>query len=325
LSKPLNRGIVPVALAAVLLLTAGFVWRAVNVGADPEHVETDVRPVTIHSTLLERDMGALVYRPAGFDPARAYPVLYVFHGYTGNEHSWFQGPLGWGIGVDQVAERLIGQGAICPVVIVSAAINNSYGVDSQVPAEGDQFDHGPYERYLLDELMPAVEANLALVEPRQRFVAGISMGGFAALHLALRHPEKFGGAGALSPALFVHPPADRLWQFGSSRDANDPLRLAESAAIENLRLFAGYGGDDYGWVQEGTDELARRLGARGLPVTPMVVDGGHEEATWRALAPAMLGALLPSPCAETSRGTRYPPLRRVGCVPMPRVSITREI
>ena len=302
MSKPLNRRVVLVTLVGLLVLAAGFAWRARHAGADPEHLETDVRRMTIHSALLGRDMAALVYRPAGFDPTRAYPVLYVFHGYTGNEHSWFEGPLGWGVGVDQVAERLIRQGAICPIVIVSAAINDSYGVDSPEPAEGDQFDHGPYERYLLDELIPAVEADLSPVEPRQRFVAGLSMGGFAALHLAFRHPEKFGGAGALSPALFVHPPADRLWQFGSSREANDPLRLAETAAIENLRLFAGYGDADYGWIHEGTEELARRLRARGLPLTPMLVDGGHEEATWRALAPTMLGALMPSPCAENVVG-----------------------
>jgi enterochelin esterase-like enzyme len=293
LSKYRNRRIVLVLLVAVLLLAAGYVWRARPFGADPDLLKTDIRPMTIHSALLGRDMAALVYRPAGFEAARAYPILYVFHGYTGNEHSWFQGPLGWGVGIDQVAERLIGQDAICPVVIVSAAINNSYGVDSPVPVEGDQFDHGPYERYLVNELIPTVETNLAVVEPSERFVAGLSMGGFAALHLAFRHPEMFDGAGALSPALFVHPPADRLWQFGSSRDAHDPLRLAGSAAIDGLRLFAGYGDNDYGWVQEGTDELARRLSARGLPVTPMVVDGGHEEAAWRALAPAMLEALLP--------------------------------
>lgn len=296
MSKRLNRRIFLVGLAAVIVLAAGFVLRGRPVTPGPERVATDVRPVTIHSALLDRDMAALVYRPAGFDAARAYPVLYVFHGYTGSEQSWFQGPLGGGVGIDQVAERLVGQGTICPMVIVSAAINNSYGVDSSRPAEGDQFDHGPYERYLLEELVPGIEANLAPVDARRRFVAGLSMGGFAALHLAFRNPEKFGGAGALSPAMFIDPPADRLWQFGSSRDANDPLRLAGSATIENLRLFVGYGDDDYGWVKEGTDELARRLRARGLHVTPMIVDGGHEEATWRALAPAMLGALLPPPC-----------------------------
>jgi HAD superfamily hydrolase (TIGR01509 family) len=136
------------------------------------------------------------------------------------------------------------------------------------------------------------------------------MGGFAALHLAFRHPENFHGVGALSPALFINPPADRLWQFGSSRDANDPLRLAESAAIEHLRLFAGYGDHDYDWIEEGTDELARRLGARGLPFRSMVVDGGHEEATWRALAPAMLGALLPTPCSGRPPAPQ-PPTGRV--------------
>jgi enterochelin esterase-like enzyme len=298
LSKPLSRRIPLVALAALLVLAAGLVWRARPVDGDGERLETDVRPMTVHSMLLGRDMATLVYRPAGFDPARSYPVIYAFHGYTGNEHSWFDDPLGSGVGLDQVAERLIAEGQLCPVVIVSAAIHNSYGVDSAVPAEGDQFDHGPYERYLVEELFLAVEANLAAIEPSQRFVAGLSMGGFAALHLAFRHPEMVGGAGALSPAIFVNPPADRLWQFGSSRDDHDPLRLAESAAIDDLRLFAGYGDDDYGWVQEGTDALARRLGARGLPITPIVVDGGHDEATWRALAPALLRELLPPPCAE---------------------------
>jgi hypothetical protein len=78
LSKPHNRRIALVALAAVLLLAAGSVWRARHVGIDPEHLETDVRPVTIHSALLGRDMAALVYQPAGFDATRAYPVLYVF-------------------------------------------------------------------------------------------------------------------------------------------------------------------------------------------------------------------------------------------------------
>jgi enterochelin esterase-like enzyme len=296
LSKPLSRPILLIGLAAVLVLAGGFAWRATHAGVAPEHLETDVRPMTIHSALLGRDMAALVYRPPSFEPGRPYPVLYLFHGYTSDEHSWFQGALGSGVAVDQVAERLIADGAVCPVVIVSAAINDSYGVDSAEPAEGDQFDHGPYERYLLDELIPAVEADLAPIEPRQRFVGGLSMGGFAALHLAFRHPEKFGGVAALSPAVFVHPPADRLWQFGSNRDANDPLRLATSAAIGDFRLFAGYGDHDYAWIQESTDELGRRLGARGLPVTPMVVNGGHEEATWRALAPAMLEKLLPLPC-----------------------------
>ena len=299
MSKHRNKRVVLVAVAAALVLAAGFVWRGQHAGIDPEHLETDVTPVTIHSALLGRDMAALIYRPRGFDAARAYPVLYVFHGYTGNERDWFEGLLGGGVGVDQAAERLVAQGEICPVVIVSAAINNSYGVDSSTPPDGDQFDHGAYERYLLEELLPAIEANLAPVEPSERFVAGLSMGGFAALHLAFRHPEQFGGVGALSPAVFIDPPADRRWQFGSDRDANDPLRLARTAAIEDLRLFVGYGDHDYGWVQDSTEELARRLLARGMQVTPVVVNGGHEDATWRALAPAMLRALLPPPCAET--------------------------
>lgn len=40
MSKPLNRQIVLVALAAVLLLAAGFVWRSGQVGIDPKHAST---------------------------------------------------------------------------------------------------------------------------------------------------------------------------------------------------------------------------------------------------------------------------------------------
>jgi hypothetical protein len=55
---------------------------------------------------------------------------------------------------DGLAQALIDAGRICPVVIASAFIGNSYGVDS-TPAE-DQFDHGRYAAYLVDEL-PGLE------------------------------------------------------------------------------------------------------------------------------------------------------------------------
>ncbi len=86
---------------------------------------------TIQSAALGKGMPALVFTPVGFDATRTYPVLYLFHGRGGDETSWMSGRLGQdGIGVDGIAQSLITEGRIPPLIIVSASIDDSYGVDS---------------------------------------------------------------------------------------------------------------------------------------------------------------------------------------------------
>jgi hypothetical protein len=82
----------------------------------------------------------------------------------------------------------------------------------------------------------------------------------------------------------------------ATRDASDPLRLALTEPLSGAPVFVGYGAADYDWIIEGAHELERRLLTRRLPVTmgdPPPT--GHETATWRALAPAMLETLLGRP------------------------------
>jgi enterochelin esterase-like enzyme len=286
---------IPRVLAALVLVAAATGCQPHAAEPFPSGPATDIVPMTIDSSALGRSMRALIFRPSGFDPSRRYPVLYVLHGYGSDETIWFHGHAEDGVGLDVTAQRLIDEGRICPLIIASAFIANSYGVDS-APAE-DQFDHGPYERYLLDDVLRAVEVGAEADLPAGlRFVAGLSMGGFAALHLGLRNPMLFGGIGALSPAAFVDTPADRRWLFGGDPEANDPMRLAKTANLDGLTIFLGNGDADYGWIRDGTAELARRFAARGVTASPVVVPGGHDVGTWRRLAPDMLQALLPPPC-----------------------------
>lgn len=242
-------------------------------------------------------MPVLIYRPSNHHPD-GLPILYVFHGYGGDETSWFDGHGGDGIHLDGREQALIDGGQACPAVIVSAFIGNSYGVDSQ-PAS-DQWDHGPYATYLVDELLPAVEAKVWGSVVRRvvgsRFVAGLSAGGFAAIHLALMHPGLFAGVGGLSPAMFVDTPGDRLWLFDGDAEANDPVRLVRTAPVKALSWFLGDGSSDYGWVRDGASEFSKRLAARGVTAAVHTVPGGHDAGTWRQLASPMLEALLPPPC-----------------------------
>jgi len=250
--------------------------------------------VTIRSAALARDMPAQVFVPRQPAPTDGYPVLYLFHGRYGTERGWMEGSFGRdGVGVHETAQELIDDGRIPPLVIVSALINDSYGVDSAPSDEG--YDHGPYERYIMDELLPDIEARLPIsTDPADRAIGGLSMGGFAAFHAAFRYPERFGGVAGLSPAVFEGMLPDRQWLYptAAARQEHDPMLLADTATIDHLRVFLGAGRDDYPWIIAATDVLVERLSARGVDVTAEDIRGAHDTPTWQRLAPSMLLALF---------------------------------
>jgi hypothetical protein len=131
------------AIAVALILSTAAACGAAS-GASTSDPGTNVSRITVQSTVLGRSMPVLIFRPRDIDPARPFALLYLFHGYGADETAWFDGRSGDGVHVDGIAQGLIDAGTICPVVIASAYIANSYGVDSE-PAT-DQFDHGPYAR-----------------------------------------------------------------------------------------------------------------------------------------------------------------------------------
>jgi enterochelin esterase-like enzyme len=283
-----------IALAAVAVLAGVILLRArlplPAVGTDPWTTSA-----TIHSDLLGRDRPIEVFAPPAAQACAVRPLLLLFHGYGADERQWMNGVLGDGLGIDSTAHELIAAGRMAPVTIVSAQIDNSYGVDS-TPRQ-DMWDHGPYESYILNELLPQVEARYSVGgDAAHRAVAGLSMGGFAALNAAFRNPQLFDRAGGLSPAFFVSPPADRAWIYSGADGRHDLLALANEGAADDMHIFLGYGDNDYGWVKQATRALASELTDRGQAVDPVVVPGGHEVATWRQLTEPMLLDLFPPGC-----------------------------
>lgn len=255
----------------------------------PPSPRAGVDVIDVESAALGHTMPVLVWVPEGTQPDARLPLVVLFHGQGGDASAWFHG-----IGADQLAGQLIAEGRIPHVILASAGIGNSMGIDS-APAD-DGYDHGAYGTYLADELVPWLVGRYPISgDPDDRFVAGFSMGGYAALHLAFRHPERFGGVGGLSPAVALDIQPERAWLYGdeAQRDAHDPQRLAERAPLGDLRTFLGYGATDYDWITHGTRVLAARLTGRDVPV--LLADpppGGHEGATWRALTTPMLEWLL---------------------------------
>jgi S-formylglutathione hydrolase FrmB len=148
-----------------------------------------------------------------------------------------------------------------------------------------------YEDFLLREFLPEIERRYRVAANREsRAVAGISMGGYGAVHLAFAHPDVFGSVSAESAALIQNPQAparsgsaavEGLGDvFGKPLDRafwsrDNPLTLARTADIEHLAIYFDCGAkDDYGF-EAGAQILHDELSSRGIPHEFRLYPGRH--------------------------------------------------
>ena len=136
----------------------------------------------------ERDV--LVYTPPGYDPARRYPLLVDLIGYTGSgaSHTNWR-PFGFNL--PERLDRLIGSGAMAPAIVALPDAFTAYGGNQYI----DSTATGPYQRYLVEEVVPFVEGAFSCGGARERRgVFGKSSGGYGALLHAMRAPDTWGAA-----------------------------------------------------------------------------------------------------------------------------------
>ena len=146
---------------------------------------------------LGREQVAQVYVPSGEAPDDGWPVLYLLHGRNGAATDWIA--LG---NVASTLDRLIAARRIRPLVVVMPEGGSSWYVDSS-----DVGGPGNYATAIGHDLPEAVETAFPVGTDRlHRAIAGVSMGGYGALRLALEQPERFAAVAALSPAIWQNVP-----------------------------------------------------------------------------------------------------------------------
>lgn len=125
----------------------------------------------------------IVYTPPGFDPARRYPLLVDLVGYTGSGASH----TNWkpfGLNLVERLDRLLADGRIGPMIVAMPDCFTAYGGNQYI----DSTATGPYMSYLVDEIVPFVEANFPIL-PGCRGVFGKSSGGYGALVHGMMRPD----------------------------------------------------------------------------------------------------------------------------------------
>ena len=252
------------------------------------HAVLTVKTVSFRSASLNREMRYRIYLPRNYAQASVhFPVLYLLHGIYGNYTDWdTQSHL------RRYAENL-------DLIIVMPDGGNSWYVNSATDPQ-DRF-----EDYLTKDLIEEVDARYRTIPRREkRAIAGLSMGGYASLNMALKHPELFAFAGDLSGAL--NAPSDLgarqpafqaslLAAFGSpgsvTRSENDIFSWLERADVSKLPyIYIACGRSDV--FRDLNHQFATELEARHARYEAHELPGGHDWKFWDSSAKNLLVAVM---------------------------------
>jgi enterochelin esterase family protein len=135
-----------------------------------------------------------VYLPpqALADPGMRLPSVWILAGFGGRGQKYLE-THPWHTGLVALYDRAVAAGELEPAILVLPDCFTRYGGSQYV----DSAWLGPYERHLVEELVPYVDEHYPTRRGR-RAVIGKSSGGFGALRLGMRHAELFGAVASIS-------------------------------------------------------------------------------------------------------------------------------
>src|ERR1051326_5940677 len=126
------------------------------------------------SRALGRSQPYACYLPQDFHRSGLrYPMLLLLHGFGGSWRDWGERT--------RLTRYLAGR----EIIVVCPDLGNGWATNAVDGSERREDD-------LLVDLLPALTNELPLLDGNARAVAGLSMGGYAAVKLALKYPESFG-------------------------------------------------------------------------------------------------------------------------------------
>lgn len=157
----------------------------------PDALQDGLQFVTVQSPALHGRGDVAIYAPPGIDPAATdVPLVVLLHGVYGSFWNWaFNGRA------PDVLSSLLAAGEVEPMVLAMPS-------DGLVGEGTAYLDHGSadYGRWVIDDVPACVaEATSCVTDRSPLLLSGNSMGGFGALHLSARFPDRVVAAAAHSP------------------------------------------------------------------------------------------------------------------------------
>jgi S-formylglutathione hydrolase FrmB len=235
-----NRRAVLALIAAALAASAAEVDKGV--------AASNIKTFSFLSEALGERRNVNILLPPDYDTAtRRYPTLYLLHGYGDDHTAW-----SFMTNLSHYASRH-------RIIVVMPDGSKSFYVNSAADPKAK------FEDYIVKDLLRYVDANYRTIPLRRaRAVAGLSMGGYGAAFLGLKHWKTYTAIGAFSGALGIshempNTPANadaarRTKQmqavFGApgspDRVARDPfVLLGKVPPAEMPMMYIACGGQDF--------------------------------------------------------------------------------
>ena len=235
-----------------------------------------VQDGSFHSAALDRDMKYRVLLPCSYHLGSGrFAVLYLLHGLYGDYLNW------------DTRTRLERYTGNYEMLVVTPDAGDSWYTNSATDPK-DKF-----EDYIAKDLVAEVDGKFRTLRSRHtRAIAGLSMGGYGALKIALRYHDDFAFAGSLSGALNAPQNlGDKRPEFrdqlvkvfgppGSTvRADNNVSSLLQTAGPRNLPYvyLACGSADDF---LAANRDFAAQLSFRGVPYEYHETSGGHAWDYW---------------------------------------------
>ena len=234
-----------------------------------------------HSDVLNADRRMTVYTPPCYDKSdKSYPVLYLLHGSGGDENAWNE--LGH---IARIMDNLIAEGKAKPAIVV---MPNGNASKQAAPSETfENLDYKPVMTNMLPaykngayeesfgEIIKYIDAAFRTIPDKEhRAVAGLSMGGFHSLYIALTYPTSFDYVGLFSAGL----PSDFNALNGDLYDKTDD-KLMRLKSEGYKRFWIACGKDDF--LYQANRSFCKHLDSIGFEYVYHESERGHLWANWR--------------------------------------------
>jgi len=236
--------------------------------------------VWTQSTVMRKEIKAVVVTPEAYQQGKALPVVYLLHGYSGSYKDW-------SVRVPELAQ-LADQHQV--LIVCPDGGFGSWYWDSPVDSNSQ------YETYVCSELVPWIDARYkTIASPKGRGITGLSMGGHGGMYLALRHPDLFGVGGSMSGGVDIRPFPNN-WDMAKKmgRYADFPARWESNTVINLLHLYQpssqsfiiDCGTEDFFYAVN--ERLHQEMLYRKIPHDYIVRPGAHNWEYWQKALPYQL-------------------------------------
>lgn len=232
-----------------------------------------------YSYALGKDTGAYVILPEHRDLKEKrgkLKTLYLFHGLNDDYTKWVR---------KSSVERYAGKN---DWIIIMPDGEKGYYTDNVCGND--------YGKYFGEELPKIMKATFPLISDQREdtFIAGLSMGGYGSMRMALNYPERYCAAASFSGAINIrremkdYPEYAKLYEkiFGSLdgnqlKPENDLFYLAEKVKKEGKpipRMYISCGIQDDMYPQ--SREFVKHMDKIGISYTYEEWDGIHDWEFW---------------------------------------------